>query len=104
MAIDELDEITYDKWSDDIWGASTSNRADEHTGGLIPPAKIYLFFAQTDHWIADSTKETIIRARGGRERGNVTILVDEKEGIPHGFCIRTYIPMMLIPRGNMRIQ
>ncbi|PYH93192.1 hypothetical protein BO71DRAFT_382063 [Aspergillus ellipticus CBS 707.79] len=87
MAADEMRTITSDKWANNIWGVSS---ADE-------PAltKMVFYFGRNDHWVAEQTREEIIRVRGGEkdtEDGNgdgdgPTMLVCE-DGVPHAFCLR----------------
>ncbi|OAX83131.1 hypothetical protein ACJ72_02508 [Emergomyces africanus] len=98
MAADEMREITSDKWSDEIWGitsnASTATPTAASTTTLTlakGPLNLMLYFAQQDHWVANQTRDEIIRARGGIENSTGTngprMQVCE-DGVEHGFCIR----------------
>ncbi|KAF2272334.1 uncharacterized protein EI97DRAFT_231583 [Westerdykella ornata] len=91
MANDEMKEITIDKWDADIWGAA---HASPHPH---PRPTLRFLFAKSDHWVADETREELIRLRGSQRNGSPDWLprmeVDESEGWPHGFCIRHSIPV-----------
>lgn len=74
-------------------------------------------YAKEDHWIADESRDDVIRVRGvrvdkagkrvsggdgeadellGREREEEwkpRMEIDEVEGWPHGFCIRHSVPV-----------
>ncbi|GME53672.1 MFS transporter [Neofusicoccum parvum] len=84
MARDELETITADAWDAEIWGA-----ADPSPVG-VPRPKLFFLFGQNDHWVADETRDDLIKARGrGRfdgEKWKPLMEVDEA-GIPHGFCL-----------------
>ncbi|KAG8623740.1 hypothetical protein KVT40_008716 [Elsinoe batatas] len=83
LARHELVDISVDKWDDEIWG-------------VVAPAsgtktKLFLYFAEEDHWIADETRDQIIAARaysgkvGEEDRPFMEI---DTNGVPHDFCIR----------------
>lgn len=84
MARDELASINHDAWDAEVWGA-----ADPSAVGA-PRPKLFFLFGQQDHWVADETRDELIKARGrGRkdtEKWRPLMEVDES-GIPHGFCI-----------------
>ena len=111
MARDEMQQMTSDKWTDEIWGAA-------HTSSHEQPRPILRFlYAKEDHWIADESRDDVIRVRGvrvdkagkrvsggdgeadellGREREEERkprMEIDEVEGWPHGFCIRHSVPV-----------
>ncbi|KMW68037.1 hypothetical protein BDDG_12537 [Blastomyces dermatitidis ATCC 18188] len=98
MAADEMREITSDTWSDEIWGIVSSSPARSSTPisttASVPakvPLNLVLYFAQQDHWVADQTRDDIIRARGGMEKGtgsNGPRMQVCEDGVVHGFCIR----------------
>ncbi|OJD21743.1 hypothetical protein ACJ73_06918 [Blastomyces percursus] len=98
MAADEMREITSDKWSDEIWGIASSSPASSSTPTSTTasaPAKVplnlMLYFAQQDHWVAGQSRDDIIRARGGMEKGeggNGPRMQVCEDGVVHGFCIR----------------
>jgi len=47
------------------------------------------YFAERDHWVADRTREAIIRTRGGEGgAGRPRMVVAEEGEIVHGWCIR----------------
>jgi hypothetical protein len=49
------------------------------------------YFAKTDHWVADQTREELLRLRGrlaGREEDSrPKMVIDEEDGLVHGWCI-----------------
>ncbi|PGH01988.1 hypothetical protein GX51_04920 [Blastomyces parvus] len=98
MAADEMREITSDTWSDEIWGIASSSPASSSaptsTTASAPakaPLNLVLYFAQQDHWVADQTRDEIIRARGSMEKdtgSNGLRMQVCEDGVVHGFCIR----------------
>lgn len=78
MAADEMQEITADKWSDDIWGMSSTAKQ--------PLSKLVFYFGRNDHWVAERTRDEIIAMRG-KTKGGHRMMVCE-DGVPHAFCIR----------------
>ncbi|KAI9040604.1 bifunctional triacylglycerol lipase/ester hydrolase [Aspergillus affinis] len=77
MASDEMETITADKWSDDVWGISTSQD---------PVARLFFYFGRNDHWVAERTRDEIIELRGQKPRGPKMSVCEE--GVPHAFCLR----------------
>ena len=67
-----------DKWEDEVWGVE-----NEESSGETP--RLVFYFGQGDHWVADHTRDALIKARGNTGEG-VKMIIDE-DGIPHGFCI-----------------
>ncbi|KAF2265457.1 hypothetical protein CC78DRAFT_493357 [Lojkania enalia] len=97
MAHDEMQTITTDKWDDEIWGAA-------HPPLHPHPRPVLRFlFAASDHWVANETRDELIKARGMNgnedEPWKPKMEVDEKEGWPHGFCIKHSIPVAERVRG-----
>ena len=85
MARDEMNEITADRWDEDIWGA-----ADSSSGVRRP--KLVFYFGRDDHWVADHTRDELIAARGRGKEGEpwkAKMLIDDL-GVPHSFCIRKF--------------
>ena len=85
MARDELRLITADKWDSEIWGAAHASP----TG--IPRPKLFFYFGEKDHWIADETRDQLIAARafGGKgDEGWKPRMEIDRGGVPHGFVIR----------------
>lgn len=81
MARDELNEITEDKWRDDIWGAEKQRAKTD----------LMFYFGQDDHWVANETRDTLLEVRGRTAEGDIDLWkplmkVDEL-GISHSFCI-----------------
>ncbi|EEH46615.1 bifunctional triacylglycerol lipase/ester hydrolase [Paracoccidioides brasiliensis Pb18] len=92
MSADEMRDITSDKWSDEIWGIASSS-TESSTSTSTPTNSspdLVLYFAQSDHWVADQTREDIIRARGSMGNGtsNAPRMHVCEDGVVHGFCIR----------------
>ncbi|ORY17625.1 hypothetical protein BCR34DRAFT_446546, partial [Clohesyomyces aquaticus] len=90
MARDEMLTITSDKWDAEIWGAA---HPTEHPH---PRPVLRFLFAKEDHWVADETRDDLMRARGkvdDDEHWKPVMEVDEEEGWPHGFCIKHSIPV-----------
>ncbi|KAF2653703.1 hypothetical protein K491DRAFT_694444 [Lophiostoma macrostomum CBS 122681] len=89
MANDEMTALSTDKWDAEIWGA-----ANPSTHPHSRPVLRFLF-GKHDHWIANETRDDLIKARGtrgpqhaGHEDWRPVMEVDEEEGWEHGFCIR----------------
>lgn len=77
MARDEMEEITHDRWDYDIWGS-------EKTG----VSRLVFYFAEKDHWVAEETRDAIMKARGrGRGEDWKPRMMVCEDGVPHGFCI-----------------
>lgn len=76
MAADEMQTITSDKWSDDVWGMS--NVKD-------PVTQLFFYFGRNDHWVAERTRDEVIELRG-RTEGSPKMVVCE-EGLPHAFVL-----------------
>lgn len=90
-------EITADKWSDDIWGATApeamipSDR-NKTSSTSKPSPNLVFYFGRGDHWVAEQTRDDLIKARGSLpdkngKRNGPKMLVCE-DGVLHGFCIR----------------
>lgn len=77
MARDEMVEITTDRWNADIWGSEKA--------GI---SRLVFYFAKKDHWVADVTRDAIIknRGRGLGEDWKPKMFVCE-DGFPHTFSI-----------------
>ncbi|KAK2749821.1 hypothetical protein FQN57_005235 [Myotisia sp. PD_48] len=90
LAEDEMRNIGADKWTDEIWGLrGTSEVSNQQSNRL---AKLIFYFGRDDHWVAEQTREEIIRSRkpkttpdGLRGHGPMMMVCDD--GIMHGFCI-----------------
>ncbi|KAL7267349.1 hypothetical protein RUND412_010067 [Rhizina undulata] len=108
MAREEMDEITADRWGADIWGAaeeiedgiwsdgcdSGGTYMDEKDGEKAERLEMVFYFGKDgyegiqDHWVANSTRDELIRLRGRTEehKWKPKMIVCE-DGLPHGFCI-----------------
>ncbi|KAK7189965.1 hypothetical protein PSPO01_03686 [Paraphaeosphaeria sporulosa] len=92
MARDEMREITEDTWSTEIWGASNPSPSS-------PAVPLRFLFAEKDHWVADTTRDELIAARGrpeahsGNDAWKPVMEIDTSKGWEHGFCIRQSVPV-----------
>ncbi|KAK4979581.1 hypothetical protein LTR66_010437 [Elasticomyces elasticus] len=84
MAKHEMQTITEDRWDAEMWDTAlaTSTRAEK--------TKLFFYFGESDHWVAEETRDTLIAARAatdaGKHIGRPVMEIDTKN-IPHGFCI-----------------
>lgn len=111
MARDEMFQIDTDIWDEEIWGAAASEPATKHPH---PRPILRFLFAKKDHWVADATRDALINSRGRYSYGDVEEVegqgenwkpimeVDEREGFPHGFCIRHGVPVAEKVAGYVR--
>jgi hypothetical protein len=111
MARDEMFQIDTDIWDEDVWGAAAGAPASQHPH---PRPIMRFLFAKKDHWVADETRDALIKARGRVGNGDVeeveefgenwkpVMEVDEREGWPHGFCIRHGVPVAERVAGYVR--
>ncbi|KAF7881026.1 uncharacterized protein EAF02_006917 [Botrytis sinoallii] len=93
LARDEMNTITDDKWDSEIWGVEHSESSQSS------PPKLIFYFGENDHWVASHTRDALIAARGSPvpsasstssfsiKETNKPIMMIDKEGIDHGFCI-----------------
>lgn len=82
MAADEMQTITADKWSDDVWGVP---------GAGEPLTQLFFYFGRNDHWVAERTRDDIIQMRGQHVAGGPKMVVCE-EGLPHAFVLSEFPP------------
>lgn len=85
MARDEMAEITHDRWDYSIWGSEKAG-----------VSRLWFYFGQNDHWVAEETREAIMKARGRGmgEEWKPRMVLDEG-GVPHGFCIGESLAALL---------
>lgn len=90
MASSEMQIITSDKWTDDVWGVSTARE---------PLSKLFFYFGYGDHWVADRTRDEIIELRGRTEKRNGPEMFVCEDGLPHAFCLSTLsrFPLFIFP-------
>lgn len=91
MAANEMEEIGEDQWEDEVWGVADASKGDHADRGvqMSDPARLIFYFARQDHWVADQTREAIIKTRGGgRGMANSTMMVAEEGELVHGWCIK----------------
>lgn len=93
LAKDEMEMITENRWTEEVWGAATSpgtNPQDTANQNLV------FYWGRSDQWVAKQTREDLITAHGHRapkgadalsDDWKPTMFVDEDK-IPHGFCIK----------------
>ncbi|KAF7897209.1 hypothetical protein EAF00_005437 [Botryotinia globosa] len=94
LARDEMNIITDDKWDSEIWGVEHSESSQSS------PPKLIFYFGENDHWVASHTRDALIAARASPvpasasstssfsiKETNKPIMMIDKEGIDHGFCI-----------------
>ena len=86
MAADEMREITSDKWDHEIWGIAAPDTSSERER---KPARLVFYFGRNDHWVAEQTRDDIIKARGSKaaKNGDGPKMVVCEENVVHGFCI-----------------
>ena len=80
-------DITTDKWNDEVWGISNPEFPSKQ------PAKLVFYFGRNDHWVAEQTRDDIIRIRGiqpaqldeNKRRGPKMMVCDDQ--VLHGFCV-----------------
>ncbi|KAH8724790.1 hypothetical protein GQ44DRAFT_708272 [Phaeosphaeriaceae sp. PMI808] len=111
MARDEMFQIDTDIWDEDVWGAAADAPKSRHPH---PRPTLRFLFASKDHWVANETRDTLIRTRGRFSWGDVqedegmgenwkpAMEVDEREGWPHGFCLRHSVPVAERVAGYVR--
>jgi hypothetical protein len=83
MARDEMHEIIEDKWDGEVWGAADPSPTD------VPRTKLFFYFGENDHWVADHTRDALISLRGrgdSMDEWRPWMEIDKMK-IPHGFSI-----------------
>lgn len=93
MAKDEMDNITEDRWDEDIWGIEHEEPDQKRQ---VP--KLIFYFGENDHWVANHTRDALIAARGRAEddtSSSKPIMMIDENGVDHGFCIRKLFPAQL---------
>ncbi|KAJ8065291.1 hypothetical protein OCU04_005989 [Sclerotinia nivalis] len=96
LARDEMNTITEDKWDSEIWGVEHSESSQSNAS----PPKLIFYFGENDHWVASHTRDALIAARASPmptpasstssfsiKASSKPIMMIDKEGIDHGFCI-----------------
>ncbi|KIN05902.1 hypothetical protein OIDMADRAFT_112461 [Oidiodendron maius Zn] len=82
---DEMENITEDKWDNDVWGVE-----HEDAASMVRIPKLIFYFGAADYWVANHTRDALIAARGRvREKSSSkpVMLIDEN-GLDHAFCTR----------------
>jgi len=100
MAGDEMRTIREDKWGEEVWGAANivmygrkkdGDVVEEGKSQGTRTAELVFYFAKTDHWIADQTRDDLLRLRGRLDREGEDwkprMVVDQEDGLVHGWCI-----------------
>jgi hypothetical protein len=112
LAKHELDEIKNDKWTDDLWGKrgasleSTMNAINEPL--KIDRPRLFFYFAESDHWVAEKTRSAIIEARSGEHpiqaEPNGNGQADSMQPVAYASSLmktRTRLPEMRIDNNNI---
>ncbi|GAB7343765.1 hypothetical protein MBLNU457_1739t1 [Dothideomycetes sp. NU457] len=89
LAKNELDVITTDMWDDEVWGV-------EKAKGKSKRPKMFFYFGENDHWVADKTRDDLIAARASKEvvgDEDKPVMEIDKQGVGHDFCIRQSEPV-----------
>lgn len=92
MAYFELLQVTDDAWSSDIWGAEAEKLAIKATdaGDAKSHTRLFFFWGENDHWVANHTRDTIIATRAQTEtaadHAKPTMTIDTQK-LPHAFSI-----------------
>ena len=86
----EMLEIGEDKWTEEVWGAVEAIDVEGTTvanqaAHKWKAPKHYFLFAKEDHWVADSTRDSIVKSVG--TRGTVMVDEDGKMGLGHAWCL-----------------
>jgi pimeloyl-ACP methyl ester carboxylesterase len=83
MGIDEMQSITADKWDTEVWGAVYPSSLQS------PRPKLFFYFGEEDHWVANRTRDDLMALRGRGESNDEwrPWMEIDKLRIPHGFCI-----------------
>ncbi|KAJ9642941.1 hypothetical protein H2199_004463 [Coniosporium tulheliwenetii] len=79
MAREEMQVITADTWDDEIWGAAALSPSG------LPRSKLFFLFAKQDHWVADETRDDLIRLRARRGTGK------KRHSVPVAEKVKGYI-------------
>lgn len=97
MAHEEMHTITANRWGDDIWGAA---KALGRNQSQSLRSRLFFLFAKEDHWVANETRDRLIRERGRKRESRAAedawkplMEVDVKEGWTHSFCIYQSVPV-----------
>jgi hypothetical protein len=83
MGCDEMREITTDKWDSEVWGAVHPSPT------TVARARLFFYFGEDDHWVADHTRDDLMRMRGqgnSEDDWRPWMEIDQQE-IPHAFCL-----------------
>jgi len=97
MAKDEMRQIAHDTWSESLWGTRPVQgaasivivKSNDSTTPASP--KLYFYFGENDHWVADTTRDNLISTRARRgsfAEDNRPVMEVDTNGVPHGFCLR----------------
>jgi hypothetical protein len=94
----EMRQIDSDtRWSEELWGGETIEDAtakvvngDVGMETSVRP-RLYFYWGGNDHWVAEETRDTLIRTRGrsgtGKDDEGKPVMEIDSYGTPHGFCV-----------------
>ncbi|KIX98200.1 uncharacterized protein Z520_06280 [Fonsecaea multimorphosa CBS 102226] len=88
MAQGEMREIRRDVWGREVWGASHHNdvmtaEEDDRSKSTTSSPRLFFWFAKKDHWIANITKEAIVKSRAA----DVGVQRDSFTGSPTNLAV-----------------
>ncbi len=91
----ELEEVTSDMWSDDLWGVSPSATSSTSRDNTVDRPSLCFLWGENDHWVDDRSRDKLITTRGrqlGEEAPRTKPYMEiAARGIPHAFCIRKFL-------------
>ena len=84
LAHDELRTVTDDVWDDLVWGSAAAAKRTSP-----PHRRLFFYFGQKDGWVADRTRDDLMRVKGWREDEDWKPRMEIAEtGVPHDFVLR----------------
>ena len=96
MAVDEMREIAIDQFNANLWGSAPTEPSRPPRDGTR--VKLFFYFGEKDHWVADATRDTLIATRAYAPADPLVERQDwehdsrpwmevDQHGTGHGFCI-----------------
>lgn len=96
MAHCELQQVTDDVWSDDLWGVTESKViVRKSLTATEDPAKttsLYFYWGENDRWVANNTRDAIIAKRAktsasGPDEELKPVMEVDTHALPHAFTL-----------------